>query len=150
MRWHVLAAIAFCALIASVGVLYRAMSGPIRLFTNVASSAPVSTASSAEADFGSHSPIGTPAFPASHPSAKPPVPAAGPEPMRAPPQRNTEVDDLATKLAPAFAREAVDLSAQKSPVMPEVEHELLETWKEQKQILAGKRDTIDTVLHEAQ
>jgi hypothetical protein len=150
MRWHVLAAISFCALIASVGVLYRAMSGPIRLLTNVASSAPAPIASSAEEEEhpvlseGLHDPIR-----ASHP-ARTPVPAAGPEAMRAPSQRGTEVDDLAMQLAPGFARQAVDLSAQKSPVMPEVEHELLETWKEQKQILAGKRETIDTVLHEAQ
>jgi hypothetical protein len=127
MRWYVLAAISFCVLIASAGVLCRTMSGPIRVFTNVASAAPASTASSAE----------------------PEGPPAGPEPTRAPSQRSSEVDDLATKLAPALAREAVDLSAQKSPVMPEVEHELLETWKEQKQILAGQRGTIDTVLHEA-
>jgi hypothetical protein len=65
------------------------------------------------------------------------------------PQGGTEVEDLAQKMAPELAREAMDLSPRNQQTF-EVEHELLQTWKEQKDTLAGKRDTIDTVLHEAQ
>jgi hypothetical protein len=57
-----------------------------------------------------------------------------------------QVQDLARKVAPTLASEALDHSAGNVARNAEVEHELLETWKEQKQILAGKRDTVDSVL----
>jgi hypothetical protein len=56
------------------------------------------------------------------------------------------VEDLARKAAPTLARETLDHSADTTARNPEVEHELLETLKEQKQILAGKRETVDSVL----
>jgi hypothetical protein len=57
-----------------------------------------------------------------------------------------QVEAIAQKVAPTLAREAVEHSADTAERNPEVEHELLETWKEQKQILAGQRTTIDSVL----
>jgi hypothetical protein len=57
-----------------------------------------------------------------------------------------QVEALAQKVAPALAREALEHSADTAERNADVEHELLETWKEQKQILAGQRTTIDSVL----
>jgi hypothetical protein len=57
-----------------------------------------------------------------------------------------QVEDLAQKIAPALAREALDHSGDNAARNADVEHELLETWKEQKQILAGQRTTVDSVL----
>jgi hypothetical protein len=59
-----------------------------------------------------------------------------------------EVEDLAQKIAPTLAREALEHSADDTSRNADVEHELLETWKEQKQILAGHRTTVDSVLQE--
>jgi hypothetical protein len=57
-----------------------------------------------------------------------------------------QVEGLSQKVAPALAREVLEHSADNAARSPEVEHELLETWKEQKQILAGQRPTVDSVL----
>jgi hypothetical protein len=57
------------------------------------------------------------------------------------------VEDLARGVAPALARDALEHSSDNAVRNPEVERELLETWKEQKQILAGqRRGTVDSVL----
>lgn len=68
---------------------------------------------------------------------------------RAVPQAGSEVDDLARQLAPALEQEALSQSQKPSPEMREVEGELMDTWKEQKQILAGRRETADSVLLES-
>ncbi len=65
------------------------------------------------------------------------------------PQAGPEVDDLARQLAPALAQEALSESKQASPQMLEVTGELMDTWKEQKEILAGQRATVDSILLEA-
>lgn len=62
----------------------------------------------------------------------------------------SQIQELAQKMAPVLTNEALDYAADKPPVAAEVERDLLDTWKEQKQILAGQRDTIDSVLQAAQ
>jgi hypothetical protein len=60
-----------------------------------------------------------------------------------------QVEELAQKVAPTLAREAIEHSDDNAARNADVEHELLETLKEQKQILAGQRDTPDSVLKAA-
>jgi hypothetical protein len=61
----------------------------------------------------------------------------------------SSVEALAQQLAPQLSHEASDLSGgQKPQVVLEVEPELLQVLKEQKDILAGKRTTIDSVLQD--
>jgi hypothetical protein len=60
-----------------------------------------------------------------------------------------EAEALAKKLGPALAREARESAGQKPAGTLEIEHELLQTWKQQKEILNGQGDTIDTVLNAA-
>ena len=57
-----------------------------------------------------------------------------------------QVEDLARKVAPSLAREALAPSADHPTRNADVEHELLETWTQQKQILAGQQGTMDTEL----
>jgi hypothetical protein len=66
--------------------------------------------------------------------------------MKLHPGAGAQVEDFARSMAPKLAREAIEHSTDNAARNPEVEHELLETWKQQQQILAGKRDTIDTVF----
>ena len=56
-----------------------------------------------------------------------------------------QVEGLAREVAPKLAAEVREQAADMER-NPEIEHELLETLKEQQQILAGKRDTVDSVL----
>jgi hypothetical protein len=59
-----------------------------------------------------------------------------------------QVEGLAREVAPKLAAEVREHAADMDR-NPEVEHELLETLKEQQQILAGKRDTVDSVLEKS-
>ena len=59
-----------------------------------------------------------------------------------------QVDQVAKQLAPSLDTEVRQHAADPVDVSPEVTHELLETYEEQKKILAGQRDTIDSVLNE--
>jgi hypothetical protein len=57
-----------------------------------------------------------------------------------------QVEDLARKVAPALAREALAPSADDGTRNADVERALLETWTQQNQILAGRQGTMDTEL----
>jgi hypothetical protein len=54
----------------------------------------------------------------------------------------SQVEGIAQKVAPGLAQEVLTHSADNAVRNADVEHELIESWKEQKQILAGQRDSV--------
>jgi hypothetical protein len=58
----------------------------------------------------------------------------------------SQVESLAHKVGPELAQEVLTHSADNAVRNADVERELLETLKEQKQILSGQRPTVDTML----
>jgi len=59
-----------------------------------------------------------------------------------------QVEQMAKELAPSLAQELRELAADNVEPNPEVTRELLETYTEQKKVLAGQRDPVDSVLKE--
>jgi hypothetical protein len=73
-------------------------------------------------------------------------------PRAVPRNPNGDAPGIARDFGHKLAGEAREHAAESIETMqrnPEIEHELLETLKEQQQILAGKRDTVDSVLEKA-